>query len=125
MIYNQYRQSLDRHKPRLLHRKIRKFDETNWWQWGRGYCARPGRRVYVNCKTRNPKPFFASDIAAYDGSVLALFPKADVDPDHAAARLNAVDWARLGFVCDGRLLFTQRSLATAPVVLSSYRMPSK
>ena len=27
--------------------------------------------------------------------------------------LNLVDWAELGFVCDGRYLFTQRSLQEA------------
>ena len=117
MIYNEYRKSLEPHKPRLLRRRIRKFDESNWWEWGRGYCERPGRRIYVNSKTRNPKPFFASDVEAYDGSVIALFPKKGIDPDRAVARLNKVDWNRLGFVCDGRLLFTQRSLATAPAVV--------
>ena len=25
------------HKSRLIARGIRPFDETNWWQWGRGY----------------------------------------------------------------------------------------
>ena len=117
MIYNEYHQCLDPHKPRLLRRRIRKFSEHNWWEWGRAYCKRPGRRVYVNGKTRNPKPFFVSDVEAYDGSVIALFPKPGIDPDQAAAKLNQVDWQRLGFVCDGRLLFTQRSLATAPVEL--------
>ena len=117
MLYNRYHQCLDPHKPRLLRRKIRTFTEDNWWQWGRNYCARPGRRVYVNCKTRHPKPFFASDHEAYDGSVIALFPKPGINPDRAASQLNRVDWHRLGFVCAGRLLFTQRSLATAPVGL--------
>jgi adenine-specific DNA-methyltransferase len=32
-----------------------------------------------------------------------------------AAALNAVDWADLGFVCDGRFLFTQRSLEQTPL----------
>ncbi|MDR2111589.1 MAG: class I SAM-dependent methyltransferase, partial [Candidatus Accumulibacter sp.] len=29
--------ALARHKKRLLARRIRHYDETNWWQWGRGY----------------------------------------------------------------------------------------
>ena len=32
-----------------------------------------------------------------------------------AAALNTVDWADLGFICDGRFLFTQRSLERAPL----------
>lgn len=115
MIYNEKHKSLVPHKTRLLRRRIRKFDESNWWEWGRNYCRRPGERVYVNGKTRNRKPFFASEVEAYDGSVLALFPKRGIDAGEAAEKLNRVDWESLGFVCDGRLLFTQRSLATAPV----------
>jgi adenine-specific DNA-methyltransferase len=32
-----------------------------------------------------------------------------------AAALNTVDWADLGFVCDGRFLFAQRSLEQTPL----------
>lgn len=117
MIYNRYDSALQPHKHRLIDRKIRKFDDSNWWQWGRKYCSRKGVRIYVNSKTRNKKPFYVSEVEAYDGSVLALFPKHDVDPDEAVQTLNRVDWDRLGFVCDGRLLFSQRSLANAPIEL--------
>ena len=37
---------------------------------------------------------------------------ARIDVRHAAQPLNEVNWAELGFVCDGRHLFTQRSLET-------------
>ena len=52
----------------------------------------------------------------YDGAVMAIFPHRD-DIALAAFRdaLNAVDWEDLGFVCDGRFLFTQRSLEHAPL----------
>lgn len=103
-------------RERLLARRIRRFDESNWWHWGRGY-HRSGRpRVYVNSRTRGTRPFFLHPCLAYDGSVLALFPHApDVDVAALAAALNEVDWAALGFVCDGRYLFTQRSLENAPL----------
>ena len=117
MIY----QRLDRHllpyKDKLLRRRIRRFDETNWWQWGRGYHEFQGPRIYVNCKTRRPRPFFLSEIEAYDGSVLALFPRQELDLEQAAARLNDADWRRLGFVCGGRYLFSQRSLENAALAL--------
>ncbi|MQM30306.1 MAG: SAM-dependent methyltransferase, partial [Candidatus Accumulibacter phosphatis] len=38
-----------------------------------------------------------------------------VDVVALAAALNSVDWADLGFVCDGRFLFTQRSLEQTPL----------
>ena len=60
--------------------------------------------------------FFVHDCPHYDGSVLAIFPKdPTIDMDALAAALNAVDWADLGFICDGRFLFTQRSLEQTPL----------
>ncbi|WP_153110681.1 Eco57I restriction-modification methylase domain-containing protein [Propionivibrio limicola] len=107
---------LQAHKERLIARRIRPFDETNWWQWGRGYFQSPQARVYVNNKTRRANPFFVHDCPHYDGAVLAIFPRDPaVDVATLAAALNGVDWDDLGFVCDGRFLFTQRSLEQAPL----------
>jgi hypothetical protein len=51
--------------------------------------------------------------------VLAIFPHDPaVDVQALAAALNSVDWADLGFVCDGRFLFTQRSLEQTPLPAS-------
>ena len=107
------------HKARLLARRIRKFDESNWWHWGRGYYQSALPRVYVNNKTRRQQPFFVHDCPHYDGAVLAIFPhRPETDVRQLASALNAVDWADLGFVCDGRFLFTQRSLEQAPLPAS-------
>ena len=104
------------HKTRLLQRKVTRFDESNWWMWGRMHHRSAQPRVYVNGKTRVAQPFFIHACTDYDGAVLAVFPRrADVDLPAFRAALNAVDWADLGFVCDGRYLFTQRSLENAPL----------
>ena len=104
------------HKARLLQRKVTKFDESNWWMWGRLHYRSTQPRVYVNGKTRVAKPFFVHPCNDYDGAVMAVFPRrADVDVEAFRDALNAVDWADLGFVCDGRFLFTQRSLENAPL----------
>ena len=104
------------HKQALLARRIRHYDESNWWQWGRGYYQSPLPRVYVNNKTRRTQPFFVHDCTHYDGAVMAIFPHDPaVDVRQLAAALNGVDWADLGFVCDGRFLFTQRALEQAPL----------
>lgn len=104
------------HRTRLIARKVRPFDEANWWQWGRGYHLTDRPRVYVNGKTRATRPFFLHDSPHYDGAVLAIFPhRQGVDLQAFRNALNGVDWADLGFVCDGRHLFTQRSLEQAPL----------
>ena len=103
---------LEQFKERLLLRRVRKFDESNWWMWGRKHHMTEAPRIYVNLMTRRSKPFFLHKCKNYDGSILALFPK---DPEMDLAKAvdllnNSVDWDDLGFVCDGRFLFTQGSL---------------
>lgn len=107
------------HKEKLLSRRAARFTEENWWKWvrniPRGVEGRP--RIYVNVKTRHPRPFFMSDCPRWDGSVMALFPRsADIDLQEWVARLNDADWRDLGFHSGGRLIFGQKSLANAPVV---------
>ncbi|MDX5363142.1 MAG: class I SAM-dependent methyltransferase [Pseudazoarcus pumilus] len=128
MHYNVRHPSLTRHKAKLLARRVRHFDETNWWMWGRSFHDAPGRpRIYVNGRTRRPAPFFQHQCEAYDGSILALFPQVEgMDMARAVELLNtAVPWAELGFVVDGRFLFTQRSLASLllPEVFNELRRP--
>lgn len=106
-------------KDRLIGRRVRPFDESNWWEWGRGDHESAAPRVYVNGKTRQGRPFFVHPCARYDGAVMAVFPRRnDVDIDAFCAALNEVDWGDLGYVCDGRFLFTQRSLENAPLPAS-------
>ena len=130
MLYNVKHPSLTRHKKRLLARRVRHFDETNWWMWGRGYHDVPGRpRIYVNGRTRRQEPFFLHKCEAYDGSILALFPKIErMDMKLAVKLLNsAVPWADLGFIVDGRFVFSQRTLQTLalPGEFDTLRIPGR
>lgn len=108
-----------KHKETLINRKIKKFDETNWWEFGRYHHKSDERRIYVNCFTRNPKPFFLHDCKNYDGSVLALIPiprkDIEIDLEKAVVFLNEMDWERLGFKSGGRYIFTQRMLQNCPI----------
>ncbi len=119
---------LEQFKERLLARRVTNFDEHNWWKWGRRHHVSTAPRIYVNQKTRQPRPFFLNDCQNYDGAVLALFPHRPHLPASELARLadmlNDVDWAELGFVCDGRFLFAQRSLENTllPEEFSAYEV---
>jgi adenine-specific DNA-methyltransferase len=117
MLYGIKHPHLEKHKAELLARRVRPFDESNWWQWGRAFPINLHPRIYVNGRTRRREPFFLHDCNAFDGSVLALFAKnrgiSRRDLIECTLMLNKeVDWQDLGFVCDGRFLFTQRSLQT-------------
>ena len=72
-------------------------------------------RIYVNCKTRNKKPFFVNECKKWDGSVLALFPKTPLDLEKTAYLLNQIDWEQMGFVTGGRYIFAQKSLQEAMI----------
>ncbi len=117
MLYGIKHPHLEKHKETLLARRVRPFDESNWWQWGRAFPINLHPRIYVNGRTRKPEPFFLHDCNSFDGAVLALFPKHQRmhrrELIECTLMLNKeVDWQELGFVCDGRFLFTQRSLQT-------------
>ena len=123
MIFDTPLPWLEQHKERLLARRVAKFDESNWWKWGRRHHVSSAPRIYVNSKTRKTQPFFLHACENYDGAILALFPhRKDADLARLTALLNEVDWHELGFVCDGRFLFAQRSLENAllPEEFSSY-----
>ena len=117
MLYGITHPHLEQHKTELLARRVREFDESNWWEWGRKFPLNRLPRIYVNGRTRKPQPFFLHDCLNFDGSILALFPRhtqiSRRDLIECTMMLNhEVDWQQLGFVCDGRFLFTQRSLQT-------------
>ena len=116
MIYNSAKDHphLEKYKSVLISRKVKEFDDRNWWEWGRSYPHKNGLRIYVNGKTRQKDPFFVSEELAFDGSVLALFPRTHtIDLEQAAVELNSADWNVMGFVCGGRFQFSQRSLSNA------------
>jgi adenine-specific DNA-methyltransferase len=117
MLYGIKHPHLEKHKEELLARRVTHFDESNWWHWGRHFPINSHPRIYVNGRTRKPEPFFLHDCNSFDGSILALFTKNKRMPRRELIQcmmlLNReVNWQELGFVCDGRFLFTQRSLQT-------------
>ncbi len=127
MIFNIKHPYLEPFKARLLSRRIKAFDESNWWTWGRAHYQSSEQRLYVNCKTRNSHPFFLHPCNDYDGSVLAIFPKLQTaDLNTLCAMLNDVDWRELGFMCDGRFLFSQRALehSLLPDAFRAFATPS-
>ena len=100
-------------KEILLARRIKKFNEKNWWKWGREHCDSDRQRIYVNCKTRDTQPFFSNECKNYDGSVLALFFREETSEESLAEAvkvLNNMDWESMGFKVGGRLMFSQRAL---------------
>jgi type II DNA modification enzyme (methyltransferase) len=122
MIYDRYDPSLEKFKNILINRKIKKFNESNWWSWGRPVDFKKEKsRIYVNCKTRKSKPFFLSSCYRWDGSILALFPKINLNLGKAVEILNSINWNELGFATGGRFIFSQKSLQEALIDQNIYQ----
>lgn len=105
-----------RHEQALRARKIKRFDDKNWWHWGRKTPVDDRPRVYVNNKTRRENPFFLHEAKNFVGSVFGLMIKNPaISPVQICNAMNAVNWSELGFVTGGRFIFSQRSLMNAPL----------
>ena len=69
------------HKDELLGRKIKKFNENNWFEWGapRNISSVNSRWgtpcIYVRNMTRNKKVAFVGKVQYFGGSLLCLVPK--------------------------------------------------
>ncbi len=75
-------------------------------------------QIFVNCKTRNKKPFYILDFQKenhfinYDAAVLCLFVNTDkAHTIEIIKELNNIDWISMGVKRDGRYHFTQSVLA--------------
>lgn len=110
---------LTQHKSVLMSRKIKAFNENNWWEWGRKIRHIEGSKIYVNSKTRDMQPFFTNESGWFDGSILALVPKDtnNYTIDKLLEILNTTDWKAQGFLVGGRLIFGQRSLSNAYILI--------
>lgn len=112
---------LEQYKTTLLNRKIKQFNENNWWEWGRKIRYITKDKIYVNMRTRDMQPFFTHESGWFDGSILALIPKEDnpYSISELIDILNHTDWAAQGFQVGGRLIFGQRSLSNAFILKNS------
>jgi adenine-specific DNA-methyltransferase len=83
-------------KEQLLKRKIKKFNENNWWKYGAirniKYMKSDKPRIYGLMKTRDQNPFWIGPPNSYfSGGVFALFPKKNVviDLEKVVTYLNS------------------------------------
>lgn len=80
------------HKSRLMERKIKKFNDKNWYEWGaprnikniENYWNK--QCIYIKNITRNNEVAFMGNVQYFGGTLLCLVPKEDM-PLH---RLNNI-----------------------------------
>jgi adenine-specific DNA-methyltransferase len=121
------REHLLAHKHQLLERRIRAFDESNWWQWGAirnlGEMASGTERFYALAKTRSPEPFFThTGSGFYSAGVVGLFKLPGAMQMDAA--VNAANSAAFRSVLEGMQLVTNDKVQLQPSTLADALFPT-
>lgn len=91
---------IDKHledsKDKLMERKIRKFTEKNWFEWGalrnmRAVEENMGKPcIFVRNMTRQKEVAFKGEVQYFGGSLLCLIPKSkDIDLDKVIKIMNS------------------------------------
>lgn len=103
-------------KATLMERKIRKFNETNWWQWGAlrnitAIEAAIGQPcIYVRNMTRADEVAFVSTVQLFGGSLLCLIPKEPIAEEALAAAAAAINQKREEYLYSGRFKIGQKQV---------------
>jgi adenine-specific DNA-methyltransferase len=120
---------LQSHKDQLISRKIKKFNDTNWFMWG---CPRNisfmdtniGKDcIYCATITRKTPVFIKGTITHFDGSLLCLFPKENIDLNKVVEYLNS-DKFLSNFKFAGRYKLGQKSLLDCHIPKSLQETPN-
>lgn len=93
---------LESHKNKLLARRIRKFNEDNWYEWGaprniatmKAHAGRPC--IYVRTLTRQKEVAFMGSVQFFGGGLLCLIPKdgTEVPLEKIVGFLNSSDFQK-------------------------------
>jgi adenine-specific DNA-methyltransferase len=114
---------LNMHKQRLLDRKIRKFDEQNWWQFGllrnkRHIDATRGKPcIYIKTITRHEEIAWVGKVGYFGGSLLCMIPTKEIDLESIVTYLNGAAF-RSQWTSSGRFRITHRVLSNTVALRS-------
>jgi adenine-specific DNA-methyltransferase len=110
------------HKAALMGRRIKKFSESNWFEWGaprnissiRAAWGRPC--IYVKNMTRSKEVAFVGTVQYFGGTLICLIPKPDTHPElhDIAGYLNSVAF-QTNYMYSGRFKIGHKQLSSALV----------
>ena len=112
---------LETHKAELLQRKIKKFSESNWYEWGAPRNVSSikkswGQRcIYVRNMTRNKEVAFIGNVQYFGGTLLCLIPKNEMtesELEKVIQHLNSATFQK-DYVYAGRFKIGHKQISTA------------
>jgi adenine-specific DNA-methyltransferase len=107
-----------KHKKELISRKIKKFNENNWYQWGamRNVSAilqNVGKEcIYISNLTRNTNIAFIDKVQYFGGSLIMLLPKKSCDLSRIVTYLNSNEF-KGNFMFSGRFKIGHRAISNS------------
>jgi len=118
----QINEYLLQHKPALMARRIRSFNESNWFEWGaprnlkkiQAHWGRPC--VYVRMLTRDTVVAFPGTVEYFGGTLLCLIPKNPIELQKVCDALNQESF-RTEYTYSGRFKIGHKQLANAALRL--------
>ena len=114
---------LQEHKKELLDRKIKKFSERNWFEWGAPRNISSIRKywgmscIYIRNITRNKEVAFIGKVRYFGGSLLCLVPKedsTDLDLQKIVEHINSTIFQK-DYMYAGRFKIGHKQISTAIV----------
>ena len=104
-----------KHKSVLMDRKIRKFNETNWYEWGAPRNIKimeenKGEEcIYMYNVTRSVTIAFKGKVGYFGGALLMMKPKRPLHLDRIVQKLNSESFKKT-FMYSGRFKISQSQL---------------
>jgi adenine-specific DNA-methyltransferase len=112
------------HKNSLIQRKIRKFNDNNWFEWGAPRNISTMKKnlgkdcIYLYGLTRKTKVAFRGKVTYFGGGLLMLLPKEKIDLDSIVSYINS-DSFKQNFMFSGRFKIGHRQISNSYIDLNS------
>ena len=109
---------LSQHKTLLIERKIRKFNDKNWFEWGAPRNITTinnniGKEcIYIYNLTRKPNVSFLGKVNYFGGGLIMLKPKKKCNLNNVVSYINS-DTFKDNFMFSGRFKIGHRSLSNS------------
>lgn len=117
---------LYKHKKELVERKIKKFNETNWFEWGAPRNMKTIQEninkdcIYIHNLSRLQNIAFKDKVKYFSGGLLILIPKEKINLDKVVDYLNSIDFKK-NFLFSGRFKIGHRQISNSYIDISNFR----
>lgn len=106
------------YKDELMSRKIKKFNEKNWFEWGAPRNIKTIKEnigkecIYIYNLTRHKNIAFKGKVKYFGGGLIILIPKKKMDIDNVISYLNSDDF-KTNFIFSGRFKIGHRQISNS------------